>query len=152
VNNRLHFQVYIKEKIHNSSEKKTFGAVLIDIDNFKKINDNFGHGTGDEALKDAVQILKSSLRRDDFIARFGGDEFLVVIDVQTLKMLEDTIARIKDKIEIFNAQGTRPYKLGFSLGYDIYNVQTKMNSDDFIDHLDRLMYEDKHRKLRNTSP
>jgi diguanylate cyclase (GGDEF)-like protein len=147
VNNRMHFQGYIKAKIRGTSEKRTFGAIMIDIDNFKKINDSFGHATGDEALKDAVGILKDSLRRDDFIARFGGDEFLIIIDVQTQKMLEDAIKRIRDKTELFNAQSRKPYRLSFSFGSDIYNVETKTKPDDFISHLDRLMYEDKNRKM-----
>lgn len=152
VNNRLRFQIYIKEKIRNSSEKRPFGAILMDIDNFKNINDTFGHGTGDAALRDAVQILKNSLRRDDFIARFGGDEFLVVLDIPTLKTLEETVARIRKGVETFNAQGERPYRLDFSLGYDIYRVPSKMSSDEYIDHLDRLMYEDKRKKLEAVTP
>lgn len=148
VNNRLHFQVYINEKMRSSSDKRTFGAIMIDIDSFKQINDKYGHVIGDEALKDTVQILKSSLRRDDFIARFGGDEFLVVVDVQNLKMLEDTIRRIKAHVELFNSQQIKPYKLSFSFGYDIYNVMEKMKSDEFLNHLDRLMYEDKAGKLK----
>ena len=124
----------------------------MDIDNFKSINDTFGHGTGDAALRDAVQILKNSLRRDDFIARFGGDEFLVVLDIPNLKILEETVARIRKGVETFNAQGDRPYRLDFSLGYDIYHVPSKMSSDEFIDHLDRLMYEDKRKKLGAVTP
>ncbi|MGE4275624.1 MAG: diguanylate cyclase [Lawsonibacter sp.] len=148
VNNRQYFQRYLKAKIQNSSEKKTFGAIMIDIDHFKKINDNFGHVAGDQALKDAVQILKNSLRRDDFIARFGGDEFLIVVDVQSMKILEDTVRRIKEKTGLFNDQQSKPYTLSFSLGYDIYDVKTNMKPDDFLNHLDGLMYADKRRELK----
>ena len=149
VNNRMHFHGYIKAKIHNASEKRTFGVIMIDIDNFKEINDNFGHAAGDDALKDTVSILRQSLRRDDFIARFGGDEFFIVIDVQTITTLEDTIKRIEDKTGQFNAQHKKPYKLSFSLGYDVYDIQKKMKPDEFVDHLDKLMYEDKKRKNMN---
>lgn len=151
VNNRQYFQGYLKAKIQTSSEKKTFGAIMIDIDRFKKINDQFGHLTGDEALKDAVQIFKDSLSRDDFIARYGGDEFLILVDVQSRKMLEDTVRRLQEKTQQFNDQDLKPYKLGFSLGYDLYDVKVKMKPDDFLNHLDQLMYEDKHRKLEPSS-
>lgn len=147
VNNRFNFHIYIKEKIRSCSEKKTFGAIMIDIDNFKKINDNFGHATGDEALKDTVQILRGSLRKDDYIARLGGDEFLIVVDMQFLEMLENTIIRIKNNVEKFNTQSAKPYKLSLSFGYAIYNFQKKMKPDDFINHLDRLMYEEKSNKM-----
>lgn len=147
VNNRFNFHIYIKEKIRSCSEKKTFGAIMIDIDNFKKINDNFGHATGDEALKDTVQILRGSLRKDDYIARLGGDEFLIVVDMQFLEMLENTIIRIKNNVEKFNTQSAKPYKLSLSFGYAIYNFQKKMKPDDFINHLDRLMYKEKSNKM-----
>ncbi len=146
VNNRMHFQEYIREKIKHSSDKKTFGAVMIDIDHFKKINDDFGHTVGDEALKDAVQIFRSALRRDDFISRYGGDEFLIVLDVPTLEILESALERLKEKARIFNEQNHRPYQLDFSLGYDIYDSDKYKEADHFIDHLDQLMYTDKRRK------
>ena len=146
VSNRMHFQEYIREKIKNTSEKKTFGAIMIDIDHFKKINDDFGHTVGDKALKDAVQIFRNALRRDDFIARFGGDEFLILIDVPTFAVLESACDRLMERTRQFNEQQSRPYQLDFSLGYDIYKPENSLNADDFIDHLDQLMYEDKRRK------
>jgi diguanylate cyclase (GGDEF)-like protein len=147
VNNRLYFQNYLREKIRGSSEKKTFGAIMADIDHFKSINDTYGHATGDEALKDAVKILKSALRRDDFISRFGGDEFLMIIDAQSREDLEEAVSRIKAKTEEFNSQSTKPYRLCFSLGYDIYPAGTRTNPDAYIDRLDQKMYEDKRGKL-----
>lgn len=146
VNNRMHFQEYIREKIKNTSEKKTFGAIMIDIDHFKKINDDFGHTVGDKALQDAVQIFRNALRRDDFIARFGGDEFLILLDVPTIEILESARDRLMVRTRQFNEQQIRPYQLDFSLGYDIYNPEISRDADDFIDHLDQLMYEDKRRK------
>ena len=147
VNNRLYFQNYLREKIRGSSEKKTFGAIMADIDHFKNINDTYGHATGDEALKDAVRILKSALRRDDFIARFGGDEFLMIIDAQSRDDLEEAVSRIKAKTEEFNSQSTKPYRLCFSMGYDVYPAGTRTNPDTYIDRLDQKMYEDKRGKL-----
>ena len=70
---------------------------MIDIDHFKKINDDFGHTVGDKALKDAVQIFRNALRRDDFIARFGGDEFLILIDVPTFAVLESACDRLMER-------------------------------------------------------
>ena len=147
VNNRLYFQDYIREKIRGSTEKKTFGAIMADIDHFKSINDTYGHAIGDEALKDAVGILKSALRRDDFIARFGGDEFLMIIDAQSREDLEEAVSRIREKTEEFNNRNMKPYRLSFSLGYDVYPAGTKTNSDTYIDRLDQKMYEDKRGKF-----
>lgn len=146
VNNRLHVQEYLKEKIRNCSDKRCFGAILIDIDRFKSINDQYGHGMGDEALKDAVHILHSSLRRDDFVARYGGDEFLVIVDVPNLKSLENTVQRIKERILQFNNEERKAYQLDFSMGHDLYEPSQNKTPDEFIDHLDQLMYQEKKGK------
>jgi diguanylate cyclase (GGDEF)-like protein len=142
-NNRLHLEHYIKARIRNSTERKTFGAIMIDIDDFKSINDRFGHAVGDEALKNAVHILRTSLRRDDFIARFGGDEFIVIIDIQTKEELKDAVERIIANINRFNQKGSCPYNIRFSMGYDIYDPSLKMKPDDFVNHIDQLMYANK---------
>ena len=143
-NNRMHLQEYISAKIKNSSESSTFGAIMIDIDNFKMINDQFGHTVGDEALKDAVQIFKDSVRKNDFIARFGGDEFLIIINMNVKAVLENTVKRIIGNTEKFNLQSPKQYDLHFSMGYDIYCAKSKMKSEEFLAYIDRLMYADKN--------
>lgn len=143
INNRLHLQVFLKMKIRNTSEKNTFGAIMVDIDRFKEINDKFGHGVGDEALKDAAGILRDTLRRDDFIARFGGDEFIVIIDVDNFKMLEDAVNRIKESVRRFNQVKDKPYDISFSMGYDIYKPFERLNYEEYLAHVDKLMYENK---------
>lgn len=145
LNNRMHLQGYIKAKIKNSSDKKTFGAIMVDIDSFKNINDMFGHAVGDQALIDAAQILRDSLRHDDFIARFGGDEFIIIIDIQTIHALEDAVKRINKNVESFNSISQKPYQLSFSLGYDIYDFRQKLKSDEFLNRIDQLMYKNKHK-------
>lgn len=141
--NRRQLDGYIKAKIRSSTERKSFSAILIDLNEFKKINDNFGHDIGDEALKNAVEIIRKSLRQNDFVARFGGDEFVVIMDIHCYQMLKQTVKRIKDNAEKFNKDNEKPYKIGFSVGYDIYDYKAKMNVDDFFNHIDRLMYNDK---------
>lgn len=116
---------------------------MVDIDRFKEINDKFGHGVGDEALKDAAGILRDTLRRDDFIARFGGDEFIVIIDVDNFKMLEDAVNRIKESVRRFNQVKDKPYDISFSMGYDIYKPFERLNYEEYLAHVDKLMYENK---------
>ncbi|ATW24565.1 GGDEF domain-containing protein [Candidatus Formimonas warabiya] len=144
VYNRRYLDRYIKGKIRNSREGKTFSAILIDLDKFKQINDTWGHDVGDEALQDTVRILKECVRNSDFIARYGGDEFLIIIDISTRYMLEQTIERIKACLERFNKDSQKPYKLSFGIGYDVYDDKTKMKTDDFFRHIDTLMYHNKN--------
>lgn len=141
--NRLQLDRYLQTKIRNSNTYNGFAAILLDINDFKKINDQYGHLEGDEALTITTQLLKSSLRKDDFLARYGGDEFLIVLDIQDMNSLEKTVARIEEHIRDFNQSSNKPYQLGLSMGYDIHDYNSGMSKDVFLKHLDDLMYENK---------
>ncbi len=142
--NRREADSFISGRIR--AEAPSFGAVMIDVDKFKEINDTYGHSAGDEAMENVAGIIKEALRSNDFIARYGGDEFLVVLDVTDKQNLQKTIARIEKAVENFNKTGEKPYSLSLSMGYDIYDKNSQMNEDQFIKHIDTLMYKDKSRK------
>jgi diguanylate cyclase (GGDEF)-like protein len=144
--NRRQLQGYLSDKIRSSAAKKTFSAILLDLDDFKLINDKYGHSEGDEALKDAVTILRKSLRQNDFIARFGGDEFIVVADIANLEILNQTIERILQNTTCFNAETQKPYRLSFAMGYDVYDPHSRMTYEEFITKIDGLMYLNKKQK------
>ncbi|QLY78548.1 GGDEF domain-containing protein [Clostridium intestinale] len=141
--NRRQLDEYIKERIKNSTENKSFSAILLDLNEFKSINDRFGHKIGDEALKDSVEIIRRSLNTDDFIARFGGDEFVIITDIYNGQTLDKVVNRIRKNVENFNVSNLKPYNLNFSIGYDIYSCNSKMEADEFFKHIDMLMYENK---------
>lgn len=141
--NRRQLDEYIKERIKNSTENKSFSAILLDLNEFKSINDRFGHKIGDEALKDSVEIIRRSLNTDDFIARFGGDEFVIITDIYNGQTLDKVVNRIRKNVENFNVSNLKPYNIDFSIGYDIYSCNSKMEADEFFKHIDMLMYENK---------
>lgn len=141
--NRRQLDEYIRERIRNSTENKSFSAILLDLNEFKSINDRFGHKIGDEALKDSVEIIRRSLNTDDFIARFGGDEFVIITDIYNGQTLDKVVNRIRKNVENFNVSNIKPYNLNFSIGYDIYSCNSKMEADEFFKHIDMLMYENK---------
>ena len=143
VNNRKKLDTYLKKKVGTSAEDKSFSAILIDLNNFKSINDTLGHDVGDNALETAARLLKDCLRSNDFIARYGGDEFFIVLDVSNRIDLEAMVYRINNCIEKHNESGSQPYRLGFSMGYAIYDYHSHMNADEFIKQVDILMYENK---------
>ena len=143
VNNRKKFETYLKKKINTSTENSTFSAIFIDINNFKFINDTFGHDIGDDALETSVKLLKSCLGSNDFIARFGGDEFYIILDVSNRNDLEATVYKINSCIEMYNESGTKPYRLSFGVGYAVYDYQSRMNAEEFKKQIDVLMYENK---------
>lgn len=142
--NRRQLDNYLKYKIQNSTEKKTFSAILIDLTKFKQINDLYGHHSGDEALQESVKIIKRCIGKDDFIARFGGDEFFLILDISDHHILEHTVRQLEQATHKFNQESKKPYQINFDMGYAIYDYQMKMQLDEFYRYIDRLMYENKH--------
>lgn len=123
------------------SEK--FAVLMLDIDKFKLVNDNYGHMAGDEVLKFLTQKINECLRKSDFIGRVGGDEFVILLrDIQTETDIETMIARIFEKLKtpiIFNQQEIQN---NISVGISIY-PDCSQNLDSLINQADRAMYEAK---------
>lgn len=143
VNNRNKLDIYLKEKISASNKNKTFSAIMIDLNDFKCINDTYGHDIGDDALQISAKLLNSCIRVKDLIARFGGDEFCIVLDTSDIVDLESIVSRMKSSFEKYNEFSDKPYKLGFSCGYAVYDYDSNMNVEEFQKHIDKLMYENK---------
>ena len=76
---RLTIENYIKELI---AQDIPFSFALIDIDNFKNVNDGYGHNTGDEIIKTMAQAIKNALKDTGIVGRFGGDEFMIVLKIK----------------------------------------------------------------------
>ncbi len=144
VYNRRKLDIRMQQAIKNSAEGKTFSAILIDIDQFKNINDTLGHTVGDDALEDAAGILRSSLRTNTFIARYGGDEFCVILDVDEASDLEGIIERINSNAARFNLVSGKPYKIHFSMGGAVYAPSSNMELKEFQMLIDGMMYKNKH--------
>ena len=117
---------------------------MIDLDHFKKINDTLGHLEGDNALRDMAAIIKGSIRHSDFAARYGGDEFILAVkaefDIQKL------LQRIQESMDNQNQKKIRPYTIEMSYGWAVYTANSCQAVDDFIKHIDKLMYSEKRRK------
>ncbi|HSN59195.1 MAG TPA: GGDEF domain-containing protein, partial [Clostridiaceae bacterium] len=143
---RKKLDAYLEERISSANEKKTFSAILMDMDHFKTINDTYGHESGDDALQICVKLLRKSLRSKDFIARYGGDEFFIVLDTSDPPALEGIVSRIYDCIESYNESGAQSYRLSFSIGYAVYDSYSGMQAEEFKNLLDKKMYEDKQSK------
>lgn len=141
--NRKKLDSYLGEKIELSTKLKTFSAIMVDLDDFKYINDNFGHYKGDVVLQISAKILNSCIRTTDFIARYGGDEFLIVLETHDIKDLETIVNRIKMTVKKFNEISDQPYEIGFSMGYAVYDFDANMKTEEFVRYIDGLMYENK---------
>ena len=141
--NRRGLEIHMGEQVNASSEEKTFAAIWIDLDNFKSINDTYGHNVGDHVLKTTVRLLRSCFRPTDFIARLGGDEFCIVLDVSSQADLEAAVTRIKKCVKGYNQRGAKPYELALSMGYAVYDYRSHQKVEEFQKQIDEFMYMDK---------
>lgn len=145
ISNRSNFEKALGDKILKASKSNSFSGIMIDLDDFKSINDQYGHLIGDEALKDAAKILLNSTKSNDILARLGGDEFVLILDVNDPDRLELIVDRIRKSVDFYNETSDMPYKLKFSIGYDVYDPASKMTGEEFTHHIDTLMYKDKQK-------
>ena len=125
-----------------------FLLLFLDIDDFKRINDSFGHTEGDRALTDTADILRGTLREADIIARIGGDEFCV-LSVGGGEMAEGLTERIEAAVEKHNREAGRPYALELSVGTAAFDPDRPCTMEELLDRADREMYE---RKQATRSP
>ena len=150
--NRKGLELYMRQKISASTENRSFAAILLDLDNFKSINDSFGHNTGDSVLVTSVNLLRTCIRSDDIIARYGGDEFFIILNISDIEDLEAVSHRIHRCVGDFNEGGNAPFRLGISMGYAVYDYRKHPTAEEFRRQLDQLMYEDKRANKEKISP
>jgi len=141
--NRRKLDNYLNKKMMAADENHQLAAILLDVDNFKSINDKLGHTAGDTALINVAMLLRSITRSDTMVARYGGDEFCIVADVLRRSDLYAIMKRIRNSTESFNSSADRAFHLSFSIGGDIYDPASGMTVSEFQTHIDELMYNDK---------
>lgn len=130
------------------AKRKNINVYILfcDLDGFKKINDNFGHPEGDIVLKEFADVLKESFRESDIIARYGGDEFIVLaVDVHENGQ-ELVQSRLYHNLEKQNKDLKRPFNLTVSIGAVLHKPESEETLYDLIDQVDALMYEQKKKK------
>ena len=118
----------------------------IDIDNFKDINDTFGHEEGDMVLKEVVKLLKSTLREIDIICRMGGDEFLLILPDSSLRDIPLIKERLNKNLIKLNQTPKKPYKIEISMGLSYYDPDNPQSIDELIKIADKKMYKEKNSK------
>jgi diguanylate cyclase (GGDEF)-like protein len=129
--------------------KQSLGLVIIDLDNFKAINDNFGHLAGDEVLQQVSSRFKSQIRDSDAIGRFGGEEFLVVLFPSDQNQIEETAERLRRVISntpFFLKEMEAEYiNVTASLGSVGYNCEEEVSIHTLLKSADKALYQSKNR-------
>src|ERR1700752_2769155 len=131
-------------------QKENLLLLFIDLDGMKRINDEFGHNEGDNALINTAAILNRSFRSSDIIARLGGDEFTVLVtDLNASK--EEVITRLNENLKAYNASETRSHKLAFSIGVATLEPERMTCFEELLEQADQAMYEQKRMKRRRAT-
>jgi len=134
--NRSYFETKVKALIRR---KEPFALAFMDLDNFKFVNDTYGHKVGDEVLIQVSEILRKNLKGGDIIARFGGDEFVVAIrdcsKEDAFRLFKEIIEEIRKVLNVYNITAS----VGIAYYPEIKNY------NDLLKVADERMYEAKRR-------
>lgn len=144
--NHGYFQYLLQKELQRAREENlSLSMVMIDIDDFKKYNDALGHQAGDEILKDIAKILQDHSRKMDWVCRYGGEEFTIILPQTSKKETIPIAERLREKISayLFNHIEIMPNKkLTVSLGIASFPEDGSSNSE-LIASADRLLYKAK---------
>jgi diguanylate cyclase (GGDEF)-like protein len=140
LSNRHKLQDTLNGELERASRyNRPLSIIMIDMDELKAINDSLGHPAGDEALKMVANSIEHCIRKVDLAARFGGDEFVIVLPEADVSVAASVAERINQEVEKLKIEG-KP--LGISLGVASWN-KTYTTPEIFIDAADRAMYQAK---------
>jgi diguanylate cyclase (GGDEF)-like protein len=145
LNNRKRLNQYLEAAVAKADAEHPVALYMLDIDRFKSINDTYGHLEGDSALRSFASLIKEfSARNDAFAARYGGDEFCLVVNALKIKP-EDLIKDFQGFVRQNQSAGQpsgKPYTIQASIGYCIANAAGQ-HSDEIIEKADEMLYENK---------
>lgn len=136
--NHRHFHEVLQGEVDRSTRYNlTFTVVFIDTDNFKAVNDTFGHTFGDETLKTIVEVMKTNLRKTDTIARVGGDEFIILLpetgEQAARSFIPNLCAKLKDEML------AKKCPITFSVGV-LTLTAPQISTDQILNTADKIMY------------
>jgi diguanylate cyclase (GGDEF)-like protein len=125
-------------KLHR--RKQTAVLFFVDVNDLKEINDRYGHGTGDDAIREVANCLRTTFRTTDLLARLSGDEF-AVLAMMPREQIGQIAGQLNSRLEQFNSTAARPYRLAVSVGGAEYREGEPL--DALLARADDAMYREK---------
>jgi diguanylate cyclase (GGDEF)-like protein len=143
--NRHGFLLLAEQQLKVAVRNRIPVALLFaDLDHLKTINDRHGHAEGDRALAQAAAAIRASMRESDIVARFGGDEFVVLLTGVTKKSVEQAVlGHLHQCLATHNKAPDRQYDLSLSSGVALYDPENTCTLQELIHEADEAMYRDK---------
>ena len=138
---QLRFEQEVSRTRRNN---KPFQVVMLDLDDFKMVNDTFGHKIGDRMLREVGNLIQSQLREYDFLARYGGDEFVALLPELTVQQVDELRARIELVVRGFSlsVRAQTRARVGISIGASVFGVNGE-TLDQLLIAADQAMYRAK---------
>ncbi|VVN23946.1 putative signaling protein [Pseudomonas fluorescens] len=141
-NRRGFNQIFAEKLLHKTTEGGMLAVMFLDIDHFKRINDSLGHDAGDELLKILARHIKGSVRSEDVVARFGGDEFCILVSLQHREearlMAQRIMLHVKEPIELCGRRMVMTTSIGISVFPD-----DGTTCEELLKHADLALYQSK---------
>jgi len=151
LNNRRELSKFLQREIGDRDPAKggTLSLVMMDVDGFKQINDTYGHFYGDGVLISVSEVLKASCKNTiAFLARYGGDEFCIVLPPNPEVGAEEIIARVQTNVADWNTSHPDRKPFGLSIGFAEWDPQLDKSYETLLSRADARMYEVKNAKRR----
>ena len=142
-NRRYFFEAMAQYEVEAAEKGEQFAVAMLDIDHFKKINDTYGHDVGDKVIVSLSEILRTSTNHRDIVARFGGEEFCIVLKNINRYSAVDILERIRSEIENFSfaIENDNYIKFTISIGAVMHNDE---NIEESINQADMMLYKAKN--------
>ncbi len=141
----LYTRLYMEEavnrlmKIHDRDKNAPFAVIMFDIDRFKRVNDTYGHGTGDTVLASIAEIIMRNTRDEDINVRYGGEEFVAFIVGPGQKVAREIAERVRQHVEMLNFEGVAD-TLDVTISGGIAFRKQGESMEAIIDRADRVLY------------
>ncbi len=136
------YYLSLLEKKFSGKSSREYSVLMLDINDFKSINDLYGHDAGDDALVNLSKVLVSVVDKDGEIIRYAGDEFIIILNSHEEKVIEALINRIHQTLKDFSDSKTTPYELSVSVGWCRFSFGGK-SLNEYINEADKRMYTNK---------
>lgn len=148
--NRRALERHLEEMLSQADDHKLVGVGMLDLDDFKAVNDLYGHDLGDRLLQEFISRLRSRLRPEEFLARLGGDEFVVVLNALQIhdyvQRIENVAARLHGAVaEPFPFDQIEPVELTMSCGIALSRIHAS-DGEQLLRYADAVLYQLKSRK------
>lgn len=149
VGNRRLLDIVLENHLNDIAHDESvpaFSCVMMDLDHFKCINDTYGHTEGDHALISTAEILAEVFGPYGTVARYGGDEFVCLLDIDNRHDLDRLVADFRGALKAYNGQRRLDFPIEVSIGSTVYDRALHPDAQEFLHSADDLMYEEKRAK------